>query len=380
MKRTIIILLDCFILAGVLPGCGTAIMGLVDVLAPRAEAGSSGTDFITVVPSVAERETDAYPVANEASHKAAKTDPPGEKGAIEAAIEVSGNSPAPVAALPPDPAPVPAVHLPAPLKMKKPSWGKPILPKVTSSSGPVERSVAAPGSALDTAVQGLVAKLGPVPILKTTVHNESGDPDRLVAIYAMNQREVLVVDPIDDEGRVSVKALALFENLLRSARTDDVHPIDARLVRLLHAVALAHDGVLMVSSGYREPGHGTKPTSMHTKGMAADVKHPYLPAKSIADFAREWGAGGVGYYPKTTFVHLDVREKPFYWIDYSAKGEKGKVVADMDGLLADFAAAKWEGVESDLFNAQTGPAPDLVELETRLEDLASAEAESEPAP
>jgi uncharacterized protein YcbK (DUF882 family) len=204
--------------------------------------------------------------------------------------------------------------------------------------------VAAPGGSLDLAVKGLVAKLGSVKILKTTVLSESGDPARLVALYAMNHREVLVIDPIDAEGRVSEKALALFEQLLRSVRTDDTHAVDPELVKLLHAVALAHDGVLMISSGYREPGHGTKPTSYHTKGMAADVRHPYLPAKVIADFARKWGAGGVGYYPKTHFVHIDVRDEPFYWVDTSAKGEKSHVVADKHGLLAKAAAAKWEGV------------------------------------
>ncbi len=380
MKRTIIILLDCLVLAGVLPGCGTAIMGLVDVIAPGATAGAGGMDFIKVVPSVAERPPDATPAAVEATAQEAKAKPPAAQGAIAESIACGKSQPPPQASAPPAPAPQPAAPSPGAVPVKEPAWDIPLLPTIKSSSGPVERSVAAPGTTLDTAVQGLVAKLGPVPIHKTTIHNESGDPSRLVAIYAMNLREVLVVDPIDDEGRVSEKALALFETLLRSARTDDVHAIDPSLVRLLHAVALAHDGVLMVSSGYREPGHGTKPTSMHTKGMAADVRHPYLPAKMIADFAREWGAGGVGYYPKTKFVHLDVRDKPFYWIDYSAKGEKGKVVADMDGLLADFAAAKWEGVESDLFNAQTEPAPDFVELEAELEATAAAEVESETSP
>ncbi len=382
MKRTIIILLDCLVLAGVLPGCGTAIMGLVDVVAPGATA-VGGMDFIKVVPSVADREPDAAQASGVAAQPEVQKKPGAPQGAIAQSIASGESPPPPPAVQPPDPAPAPASVAPVPMTVmtvKQPSWSKPILPKITSSSGPVERSVAAPGGTLDTVVQGLVAKLGPVPVLKTTIHNESGDPARLVAVYAMNHREVLVVDPIDEEGRVSEKALALFETLLRSARTDDVHAVDPSLVRLLHAVALAHDGVLMVSSGYREPGHGTKPTSMHTKGMAADVRHPYLPAKLIADFAREWGAGGVGYYPKTQFVHLDVRDSPFYWIDYSAKGEKGKVVADMDGLLADFAAAKWEGVESDLFNAQTEPAPDFVELEAELEELAAAEAQPEPAP
>jgi len=371
-----IIFLDCLILAGVLPGCGTAIMGLVDVVAPGAHLSTTGIEFVKVVPSVADREPGPPVAGVEAAP--AKTGPPAAQGAIAQSLATSATQPAPPppAPVPPPPAPAPAAVEPVPLPHKEPLWGKPILTKVTSTSEPVERSVAAPGSTLDTVVQGLVAKLGPVPVNKTTVHNESGDPARLVAIYARNHREVLVVDPIDEEGRVSEKALALFETLLRSWRTDDEHPVDPALVKLLHAIALAHDGVLTVSSGYREPGHGTKPTSMHTMGMAADVRHPYLPAKMIADFAREWGAGGVGYYPKTGFVHVDVREKPFYWIDYSAKGEKGKVVADMDGLLADFAAAKWEGVESDLFNAQTEPTPDLVEVEME----ALLEQESEPLP
>lgn len=359
MKRTLIVLLDCLILAGVLPGCGTAIMGIVEIIEPGADARIEPGGFVKVIPSVADRDPAQLPPAIEPCERDGPE--PAPAGAIAQAMA----SPEPAATTPPEPGPpvlAASTAGPADLAGLAPEWDVPLLPEVKATTGPVERSVAAPGGTLDAAVKALVAKLGKVKILKTTVHNESGDPARLVALYNINHRELLVIDPLDYEGRVSPKALALFEHLLRSVRTDETHPIDPVLVKLLHAVALAHDGVLMVSSGFREPGHGTKPTSYHTKGMAADVRHPYLPAKAIADFAREWGAGGVGYYPKTHFVHLDVRETPFHWIDYSAKGEKGKVIPDPDGLLADIAAAKWEGVESPFFNAATEPALDPSEI------------------
>jgi uncharacterized protein YcbK (DUF882 family) len=370
MKRTLIILLDCLILAGVLPGCGTAIMSVVEAIKPGVRAGAGGgPGFVQVVPSVAQRDT--------LEHQTGLSQPePAPVGAIakaaaepEADVEPAAQEPA--AQKPSGPA------KPAVVSTLTPAWDKPLLPKVKATTQPVERSVASPGGELDSAVQGLVAKLGKVKILKTTVHNESGDPSRLVALYAVNHREMLVVDPIDEEGRVSPKALALFEELLRSARTDDTHAIDPMLVRLLHAVALAHDGVLMITSGYREPGHGTKPTSQHTMGKAADVRHPYLPAKSIVDFAREWGAGGVGYYPKSGFVHLDVREVPYYWVDTSGKGEKGQAVADKYGLLAAHAAAKYEGLELPPIDESVS---EVIEDEPAAPDIPAEDGPAEQSP
>ena len=186
----------------------------------------------------------------------------------------------------------------------------------------------------------------------------TGRPEGLVAIYAMNLREVLVVDPYDEDGALVPEALALFAKVLRYHKTDAEHEVDPMLARLLYAMALAHDGVLFVSSGYREPGGSTKPTSYHTKGMAADLRHPYLPAKSLVDFARAWGAGGVGYYPRTQFVHVDVRDEPFYWIDYSGKGEKGKVIPDWDGSKADAAAVEYEGVEPEEESSEPDSGPE----------------------
>jgi len=41
----------------------------------------------------------------------------------------------------------------------------------------------------------------------------------------------------------------------------------------------------------------------------------------VRDFCRTLGTVGVGYYPNSSFVHLDVRDVPTYWIDYSGPGQ-----------------------------------------------------------
>jgi uncharacterized protein YcbK (DUF882 family) len=328
MKRTLIILLDSLILAGVLPGCFTAVETLADVSGPGLAAAGG---FITIVPSIAEGDLATHPLI--VGPQAGGADQEPQAGGTDQTPHAGGADQEPQAGEEPPPV---EPH------RTEPNWDEPIL-AVEPPDGPVEASIASPFSETDEEVDELIAKLAlERKPRRVTVYHPPGDSAGLVAIYAMNLREVLVVDPLDAEGRVQPQALELFERLLRYHKTGATHEIDPALVRLLYAVALAHDRVLMVSSGYRPPGGATKPTSQHTLGRGADVKHPYLPAKSIVDFAREWGAGGVGYYPKTGFAHLDVRDDPYYWVDYAGSGEKSKALADWDGALADEAAAIWE--------------------------------------
>jgi hypothetical protein len=46
-----------------------------------------------------------------------------------------------------------------------------------------------------------------------------------------------------------------------------------------------------------------------------------VPNEALRDFMRGFDDVGVGYYPNSSFVHLDVREVNTYWIDYSGPGE-----------------------------------------------------------
>ncbi|MDR3509100.1 MAG: DUF882 domain-containing protein [Caulobacteraceae bacterium] len=104
---------------------------------------------------------------------------------------------------------------------------------------------------------------------------------------------------------------------LRDYRTGDVHAIDPRLLDLLDAVAARTETrrKFQVISGYRSPktnamlheqsGQVAK-KSMHLQGMAIDVRLPDVELRHLHAAALSLGRGGVGYYPESNFVHIDV--------------------------------------------------------------------------
>ena len=74
---------------------------------------------------------------------------------------------------------------------------------------------------------------------------------------------------------------------------------------------------LQVVSGYRNQ---RKLSSNHTKGTASDIRIAGVSIKQIRDFADtlDRGGMGIGIYPRSLFVHVDVRSPPSYrWTDYS---------------------------------------------------------------
>lgn len=105
--------------------------------------------------------------------------------------------------------------------------------------------------------------------------------------------------------------------VFRDHRASSVMPIDPRLFDLLHDLA-ATAGVeprYQVISGYRSPetnamlasrSDGVSSRSLHMQGKAIDVRLEGLPLATLRDLALARRVGGVGYYPESEFVHLDV--------------------------------------------------------------------------
>lgn len=112
-------------------------------------------------------------------------------------------------------------------------------------------------------------------------------------------------------------ALADVDYLLRDFRTGDVKAIDVRLLDLLHVLSerMGSAEAYEVISGYRSPktnkmlasqSKGVAKKSLHMKGLAADVSLPGRQLGEVRQAAMALRLGGVGYYPKRGFVHLDV--------------------------------------------------------------------------
>ena len=118
------------------------------------------------------------------------------------------------------------------------------------------------------------------------------------------------------EGEYQLSELAAINRILRDHRTGDVMDMDPQLVNLLH---LLHDTVdgrkpFDVISGYRSPitnanlhkkSSGVAKKSFHMQGKAIDVALPRRDLAKLNSAALAMKAGGVGYYPRSGFIHVD---------------------------------------------------------------------------
>jgi len=120
-------------------------------------------------------------------------------------------------------------------------------------------------------------------------------------------------------GQYLPDALVEVNRLLRDFRTGQVHPIAPHLLDLLARLRLSLETTqpINVISGFRSPAtnamlraehehSGVASKSLHMQGMAVDIRIPgrELGVLHIAALAQR--AGGVGYYPQSDFVHVDV--------------------------------------------------------------------------
>lgn len=119
------------------------------------------------------------------------------------------------------------------------------------------------------------------------------------------------------DGQYQPEALAAIDKIMRDHRCDQTYNMDRDLVDLLHRLSRRLDTrrPLGIISGYRSPetnevlrekSKGVAQNSYHTKGMAVDIR---IADRSLSDLyrgARELRLGGVGFYARSRFVHVDV--------------------------------------------------------------------------
>ncbi len=139
---------------------------------------------------------------------------------------------------------------------------------------------------------------------------------RSVAFHNLHTGESLNV-VYREGGSYVPDALAAVNHVLRDFRTGDVHPIDPRLLDLLTTLSARVDtrGSFQVISGYRSPAtnamlhahsDGVARSSLHMEGLAIDIRLADVDLDRLHRAALSLGGGGVGYYPASDFVHVDV--------------------------------------------------------------------------
>jgi uncharacterized protein YcbK (DUF882 family) len=146
--------------------------------------------------------------------------------------------------------------------------------------------------------------------------------DRSLAFFHTHTGEHLKLTYFSD-GLYHPEALKEINHYLRDFRTNEIHPIDARLLDILYIVqnACNSNGTFEVISGYRSPqtnqllseqGHGVARHSLHMQGMAIDIRLTDVKTKYIKKAATRLKRGGVGYYARSDFVHIDTG-RVRYW-------------------------------------------------------------------
>lgn len=152
------------------------------------------------------------------------------------------------------------------------------------------------------------------PLEKLPPPPDDGSP-RTLSFHSMNTQESITVTYWRD-GRYVQSELDKVNAFLRDTRNGDQVQMDPQLFDVLWHVrrVLASDAPYEVLSAYRSPqtnawlasaSRGVAWDSLHIRGQAIDVKLPGRTPFQIRQAARNLGLGGVGYYPRSGFVHLD---------------------------------------------------------------------------
>lgn len=113
-------------------------------------------------------------------------------------------------------------------------------------------------------------------------------------------------------------ALQQLEFFLRDHRTGAIHHFDPRLFDLLHDLTVSlgrEDKEIDVVCGYRTPwsnnflrsrSRAVAKHSLHMQAMAIDIRVPGVDTATLRDAALSLHRGGVGFYAREQFVHVDV--------------------------------------------------------------------------
>ncbi len=143
-------------------------------------------------------------------------------------------------------------------------------------------------------------------------------PQKLINIYTLWNKEYLAV-PFDDAHVVSPELSSYYLRCRFTQKETKMAPVLMRAA--LRAARHFKTRKIEVVSGYRSPkynlmlrkkGGEVARNSQHTLGHALDFRLPGVPTHKLRNWARRQKIGGVGYYKKSNFIHIDIHKRR-YW-------------------------------------------------------------------
>lgn len=150
-----------------------------------------------------------------------------------------------------------------------------------------------------------------------------GEPDDRGVVRVRRHDAIVSVRLLDARGRVTADGLQQLGELMRRHEDDVAELPHPRLAVLLTAISDHFGGrEITLVSGRREAGGYTREASRHVSGQATDIRIEGVPRRALWDYCRSLAQTGCGYYPRSTFVHVDVRDRAAQWVDWSRPGRR----------------------------------------------------------
>jgi uncharacterized protein YcbK (DUF882 family) len=146
--------------------------------------------------------------------------------------------------------------------------------------------------------------------------------EKSLSLYNLHTEEFLDTVYWND-GKYLDGPLSKIDFILRDHRTGETKSIDTRLLDLLYSIQkrLHVEHPFHIISGYRSPqtnstlrknDRGVSGKSLHMLGKAVDIRLPEVELSSLRRVTMALKIGGVGYYPRSDFIHVDLG-RPRYW-------------------------------------------------------------------
>lgn len=151
----------------------------------------------------------------------------------------------------------------------------------------------------------------------------SVSPRASLPLFNTHTGERVTIDYRNADGTYIPDALGAINHIFRCHYNNEETHMDLATVDFLTAVytRLEQPGEIQIISGFRSEAYnrllaqqssGVAKHSLHLVGKAMDIRIPKVPLKSLQEAALQLGLGGVGFYPKSDFVHIDSGRRRFW--------------------------------------------------------------------